>query len=158
CESVAGASRLNHWHGAGRRCENAIEALATSWSSGDVVRQGPGRSGLRSPNALEGVQSMNAETHLLEVATDHREAFVSCLALGTLEAMRGGSWPLEAGIWTLRRPVFFQSLASGGVAAEVVAELEASDELAALARLSGRPAADARLDQMIAAVRARLSA
>ena len=130
--------------------------LAPSWSSGSVVRQCPGLG--RSPNALEAAQSMDAETYLLEVAAGDREAFVLCLALGTLEAMRGGSWPLEAGIWTLSRPVFLQPVSSGGVAAEVVAELETADELEALARLSGRPAADARLDQIIAAVRARLSA
>ena len=41
---------------------------------------------------------MDDGTHLLEVAAADREAFVLCLALGTLEAMRGGSWPLEAGI------------------------------------------------------------
>jgi len=101
---------------------------------------------------------MDDGTHLLEVAAADREAFVLCLALGTLEAMRGGTWPLEAGIWTLSRPVFLQPVASSGVAPEVVAELEGADELEALARLSGRPAADAKLDRMIAAVRSRLSA
>jgi hypothetical protein len=50
------------------------------------------------------------------------------------------------------------AMASGGVAAEVVVELEAADELEALAKLGGRPAADAQLDRMIAAVRSRLSA
>jgi len=100
---------------------------------------------------------MHDETHLLEVAAADREAFVLCLALGTLEAVRGGSWPLEAGTWALSRPVFLQPLASGGVAPEVVAELGAADELEALARLSGRPAADARLDRIIAAVGSRLS-
>jgi hypothetical protein len=101
---------------------------------------------------------MDDETHSLEVAAADREAFVLCLALGTLEAMRSGAWPLEAGTWTLNRPGFWQPVASSGVAAEVVAELEAADELDTLARLCGRPAADAMLDRMIAAVRSRLSA
>ena len=72
--------------------------------------------------------------------------------------MRSGSRPLEAGIWSLSRPAFLQPVASGVVAAEVVAELEAADELEALASLAGRPAADARLDLMIAVIRSRLSA
>ena len=101
--------------------------------------------------------AMDDETHFLEIATD-REAFVLCLMLGTLDAMRSGAWPLEAAIWTLSRPAFMQSLKRGGVAAEVAAELEDADELESLANLCGRPAADARLDRMIAAVRARLAA
>lgn len=101
---------------------------------------------------------MDEEAHFLEVAAADREAFVLCLALGTLEAMRSGAWPLEAGIWTLGRPAFLQPLERGSVAAEVVAELEAADELEALSSLCGRPAADAKLDRMIAAVRSRLSA
>ena len=38
---------------------------------------------------------MDDETHLLEVAAADREAFVLCLALGTLEAMR--RWVLASG-------------------------------------------------------------
>ena len=51
------------------------------------------------------------ETHLLEVS--EREALVLCLTLGTLEAMRGGLWPLEAGIWTLGRPIFVGAACRG---------------------------------------------
>lgn len=101
---------------------------------------------------------MDDETHFLEVAAADREAFVLCLALGTLEAMRSGAWPLEAAIWTLGRPAFMQPLKRGGIAADVAAELEAADELETLANLCGRPAADASLDRMIAAVRSRLAA
>ncbi|WP_165251339.1 hypothetical protein [Paludisphaera soli] len=98
------------------------------------------------------------ESYLLEVAAVDREAFVLCLALGTLVAMRSDSWPLEAGIWTLGRPTFLRPVASGVVSPEVVAELEAVDELEALAKLAGRPVVDAALDQMMAAIRSRLSA
>ena len=58
----------------------------------------------------------------------------------------------------MSRPVFLQPVASGVVAAEVVVELEGADELEVLARLSGRLAADARLDRMIAVARSRLLA
>lgn len=72
--------------------------------------------------------------------------------------MRAGAWPLEAATWTLGRPAFWQPLSRGGIAGDVVARLEAADELDALAKLRGRAAADAELDRMISAVRSRLSA
>ncbi len=96
---------------------------------------------------------MDNKTYLLEVSD--REAFVLCLTLGTLEAMRGGAWPLESGIWTLARPVFWEALAD--VDDAVVEALQSADELDALAKLCGYPAAEAALDRMIAVVRARLS-
>jgi len=94
------------------------------------------------------------QTHLLEVSG--REAFVLCLTLGTLEAMRGGLWPLEAGIWTLGRPIFWEPLAD--VDHVAVKVLQSADELSAIAELCGQPAAEAELDRMIAVVRSRLVA
>lgn len=91
----------------------------------------------------------------LAVGKADREAFVLCLTLGTLEAMRRGEWPLEAGIWTLGRPVFWESLAE--VDEQVVEVLQSADELSALAEVVGHPAAEEALDHMIAVIRARLS-
>jgi hypothetical protein len=99
---------------------------------------------------------MADEKHNLEIARADREAFVLCLALGTLEAMRGGAWPLEAGIWTLGRTAFWQPLVESD--SGVVEVFQAADELSALAKLAGRPVAEEALDRMIAAVRSRLSA
>ncbi len=99
---------------------------------------------------------MADEMYRLNVAQADREAFVLCLALGTLEAVRGGNWPPDAGIWTLARPVFWQSLAD--VDHTVVEVLQSADELSALAELGGPSAAEAELDRMIAVVRSRLSA
>lgn len=97
------------------------------------------------------------DPHRLEIAETDREAFVLCLALGTLEAMRGGVWPMEAGIWSLGRPAFWQPLVQAGCASEVVAVLQAADELPALVALGGPLAAEVKLDRMIAIVRSRLS-
>ena len=97
---------------------------------------------------------MDDKTYLLKI--NDREALVLCLALGTLEAMRGGNWPLDAGIWTLGRPIFWESLTDVDTA--VVKVLQSADELSALAELCGYSAAEAELDRMIAIVRARLSA
>jgi len=63
---------------------------------------------------------------------------------------------MEAGIWTLGRPIFWQSLAE--VDDAVVEVLQSADELDALANLVGHSAAEAALDRMIAVIRARLSA
>lgn len=92
-----------------------------------------------------------------EVPEANLDAFTTTLVLGTLEAMRSGLWPLEAGMWTLGRPIFREPLKQAGLHRELVAVLEEVDELAALADLRGRPAADARLDEMITTVRLRLS-
>jgi hypothetical protein len=101
---------------------------------------------------------MPAEITHLEVAVADREALTLCLALGTLEAMRLGLWPLDAGIWTLGRPVFWEPLERAGVPAEVLAVLQSSDELNALSLSAGRSKAEAVLDQMINTVRSRLAA
>lgn len=101
---------------------------------------------------------MTNETRPLEATVHDPDAFLLCLVLGTLEAMRGGEWPLEAGIWCLSRPAFWQPLAPAGVSGEIIAVLRSADELSALAKLSGRAAANAELDRMIGLVRARLAA
>lgn len=93
-----------------------------------------------------------------EVPEADLDGFTTTLVLGTLEAMRSRSWPLEAGIWTLGRPSFREPLKQAGLRQELVAVLGDVDELSTLADLRGRPAADARLDEMIATVRRCLPA
>src|SRR5262245_13550752 len=77
------------------------------------------------------------ETCLLEVAAADCEAFALCLALGTLEAIRCGAWPAEAGTWTISRPVFRDRLAAVGAPDEVLAIFSRADELSALEQLAG---------------------
>lgn len=99
---------------------------------------------------------MDDEVYHLEVGKADREAFALCLALGTLEAMRAGIWPLEAGIWTLGPPGFWKPLTE--IDDKVLVVFQSADELDALAGLGGPLAAEAALDRMIAVVRSRLSA
>jgi hypothetical protein len=101
---------------------------------------------------------MSEGTINLEIDSADRDALVLCLALGTLEAMRSGVWPLEAGIWTLGRPRFWEPLKRGGVPEEVLDVLQAADELDALEGLSGRAAAEALLDRMLGVIRSHLEA
>lgn len=63
---------------------------------------------------------MTEESHTLLVAASDREAFALCLALGTLEAVRSGDWPTEAGIWTIARPVFREPLETEGIPEDVL--------------------------------------
>ena len=49
-----------------------------------------------------------------EVPEADLDGFTTTLVLGTIEAMRSGSWPLEAGIWTLGRPAFREPLERAG--------------------------------------------
>ena len=96
-------------------------------------------------------------TFRCEVDASDLEAFVACLALGTLEAMRLGTWPLDAGTWTLARPEFWQALEVSGLPKELLDVLQRADELSALEALCGRPAVEAELDRMLEVVRARLA-
>jgi hypothetical protein len=101
---------------------------------------------------------MTEKKYHFEVSKADLDAFLGTLVLGTLEAMRAGLWPLDAGIWTLGKPVFREPLERAGLGKELAAVLREADELSALAELAGRAAADARLDEMIATVRLRLTA
>jgi hypothetical protein len=100
---------------------------------------------------------MAEKYHDLKVASADREAFALCLALGTLEAMRSGAWPLDAGIGTLARPVFYEPLEATNIPDEVLAVFRGADELSALASLAGRATAERKLDEWIAVLKSRLS-
>jgi hypothetical protein len=93
----------------------------------------------------------------LNVASSDAEAFILCLAFGTLNAMRSGVWPLGAGVWTLARPAFVETLPRASISDELLDILRRADELSALAELGGRAAADDEMDRMLNTVRARLS-
>ena len=95
-------------------------------------------------------------TFRCEVEAPDLEAFVACLALGTLEAMKSAAWSSDAGTWTLARPVFWRTLESAGLPADLLAVLQSADELAALEALGGHAAMEAELDKMIDAIRGRL--
>src|SRR3954471_18109764 len=101
---------------------------------------------------------MSEESINLKVASTSRDALVLCLALGTLEAMRARVWPLEAGIWTLGRPLFWEPLKRAGLHEEVLDIFQTTDELDALEKLAGWPAAEAVLDQMLGIIRRHLEA
>lgn len=95
----------------------------------------------------------------LEIATDgHQiEAFVLCLALGTLRAIKDGLLDPEDGTWTLGRPVFWKALEHGGtVSEEVLSILKSADEFGALRKLCGEPAFQERLDRSLAVLENRL--
>ncbi|MCI0704078.1 MAG: hypothetical protein L0241_23715 [Planctomycetia bacterium] len=101
---------------------------------------------------------MSHDIHNLEVAASDLEAFALCLALGTLEAIRCGTWPAEAGIWTLARPNFSARLEQTGVPSEVLAIFRGADELSALEQLPGREEVEVQISKWIAILHSRLAA
>jgi len=79
--------------------------------------------------------------------------FVLCAILGTLETMRAGIWPREAGIWTSGRPVFLEPLGELPISGELLDVLRQADEIEGLSE----SAALAVLVAMITAVRTELA-
>jgi hypothetical protein len=74
-----------------------------------------------------------AEKYLqLDVSSHTIEPFVLCLALGTVEAIKSEVWNSEAGIWTIRRPIFFEKLKSFGIPQTIIDKLGIFDELSAI--------------------------
>jgi hypothetical protein len=81
------------------------------------------------------------DTDVLDVALiipeDNLAAFLACLGIGTLEAIRTGALPTTAGIWTLARPRVWEPLAVGAlVPDEIVSVYQTCDELHALEQLA----------------------
>lgn len=68
----------------------------------------------------------------LLVGSESFEPFVLCLALGTLEAIKAGIWPSEAGVWTIGRPNFLDELEKMRISDETIDLLVQFDELSAL--------------------------
>jgi hypothetical protein len=93
----------------------------------------------------------------LKVMQEEREAFVLCLTLGTLEAMRCGSWPLESGIWTLAVPSFWEPLEDGTISEEIMDILKTCDELSALESLGEKKYAYELIEKMISLIHLRLA-
>lgn len=100
---------------------------------------------------------MTEEVRNLKVASSDCEALALCLALGTLEAIRSGAWPVEATTWTIARPAFRIPLIAAGIPDEVLAVFSGADELSALATLAGRDAVEERIADMMAVIRKRLA-
>ncbi len=99
---------------------------------------------------------MASNFHTLRISTEDREAFVLCLALGTLAAMRSKAWHPDAGIWTIGRPAFQSILRDAKLPADVLAVFQIADELTAIQDLSGTNVYLQRLDESIATLVERL--
>jgi hypothetical protein len=96
------------------------------------------------------------KTYRFELDASSLESFVGALLLGTLEAMRAGQWPLDAGIWTFGRPKVREPLERSNLPDSLLQVLHEVDEFSAFEALAGRPAVDARLDQLIIGVRSQM--
>ncbi|MGV3608843.1 MAG: hypothetical protein ACO1RA_20735 [Planctomycetaceae bacterium] len=100
---------------------------------------------------------MTFDSNLQLATITNPEALTLCLALGTLSAIRSGSWPAEAGIWTLARPGFIKPLKDAGLPDEILAIFRTSDELQAIQELTTIASCEAQLDSWIAMFQSRLA-
>ncbi len=100
---------------------------------------------------------MSDETVSLEVARKDVEAVALCLALGTIQAMRSGAWPTEAGIWTLGRPLFWAPLERLGLPAQILGIFQEADEWEATERLLGREHLERMLTRVSEQILSRLA-
>jgi hypothetical protein len=95
----------------------------------------------------------------LEIGTESNqaEAFVLCLALGTLRAIKDGLLDPNSGTWTLGRPVFWKTLELGGVVSEnVLHVLKSADEFGTIRTLSGEGSFQEALSHSLAVIEHRL--
>ncbi|MBS1793698.1 MAG: hypothetical protein JSS81_07585 [Acidobacteria bacterium] len=100
---------------------------------------------------------MTEKYEQLLVDAETFEPFVLCLALGTLEAMKAGIWPPDAGIWTVGRPNFLDELEKLRVSEETMNVLAQFDELSALEKLVESDAFEEEVRKIEHAIKRRLA-
>ncbi len=75
---------------------------------------------------------------ILKTEIESANFYVSSLAIGILEGMKSGEVPLECGIWSLARPMFWEALKeSKEIDACLVEKVASLDELDALQTIGG---------------------
>jgi hypothetical protein len=73
---------------------------------------------------------------MLEIEGEHLPAFLACLAIGTLEAIRQGALPAEAGIWSLAaRRLWEPIVGRSPLVDQIIDVLKECDELSAVEEL-----------------------
>ena len=102
---------------------------------------------------------MKKETEFsqLEIANEHLDSFVICLALGTLREMRDGNMPYEIGIWTLGRPVFScNSEVNRFLSKETIEVIQEVGEIDSIASTGDKEKANETLDDLIIILQTKL--
>lgn len=91
----------------------------------------------------------------MQIEITEPSAFVACLALGTLRAIRVGALTPDAGIWSLGQPwVYAREYLAGHVHDELLDVLSACDELPLIGDMLGRDYRDEVIDGFIERVTA----
>ncbi|MCP4540458.1 MAG: hypothetical protein GY832_25245 [Chloroflexi bacterium] len=79
---------------------------------------------------------LEGKTVQLQVTEENLAAFLSCLGIGTLFAIRAGVLSTDAGIWSLGVPrVWEPFIGSSKVSQEIIKVLQSCDELSAIQKL-----------------------
>ncbi len=96
-------------------------------------------------------------TFQLQLTESDLSAFLACLGIGTLHAIRTGILPAEAGIWTLGAPRTWGPISGlPFVSQEILDVFQACDELSAIQKLMP-DGFDATITQLIDRLQAELS-
>ncbi|HET8630018.1 MAG TPA: hypothetical protein VFL91_21570 [Thermomicrobiales bacterium] len=94
----------------------------------------------------------------LQVSKGVLPAFLACLGIGTLHAIRTGAVPAEAGIWTLAPPRFLLPIRDRSLAPEAVIEVfRVCDELDAIQEVLGPDEFDKAATDLIERLQAVLA-
>ena len=94
----------------------------------------------------------------MQVSKDVLPAFLACLGIGTLHAIRMGAVPAEAGTWTLASPRFLSPIQDRSMAPKEVIEVcRVCDELGAIQKLLGPGEFDNAVAELIERLRAVLA-
>jgi hypothetical protein len=83
-----------------------------------------------------GAQTTIEHSLTLQISQEDIPAFVACLSIGTLYAIREGIIPPQVGIWTLGPPRMWEPLeAMSLIPREIIEVLQRCDELSAIQQL-----------------------
>lgn len=86
----------------------------------------------------------------LKIRETDLPAFLACLGIGVLSAIRTGTLPPEMGIWTLAAPKFWKPLLDiSAVPRGILDVLQTCDELSAMRRLMAEDEFDAQVAGLI---------
>ncbi len=88
------------------------------------------------------------EVHL-KTDIENANFYISTLAIGILEGMKSGGIPLECGVWSLARPIFWQALEDcAEIECRLIDWITSFDELSALQHFDSKAAFKA-IDELL---------
>lgn len=95
-------------------------------------------------------------TKILKLETNiaNSEFYISALAIGILEGMKSGTVPFEEGIWSLGRPIFWNSFDdTNSLSDNLLNCLKTFDEIDVIKSISSQESALKLIDKLLSGLR-----